>query len=127
MAGHGEKLSRKQEQAIAALLQAPTVKKAAASCGVAEKTLRRWLQLPGFIAAWRTARRQAFDAAVAELERHALRAVRALASNLTADRAADRNRAADLLLGHRRDYVELEDLAQRVEALEQATKQKGGK
>ena len=122
MAGHGEKLTRKQEQAIAALLQAPTLKKAAAACGVAEKTLRRWMQLPGFITAWRGARRQAFEAAVAELERHALRAVRTLAKNLKADRPSDQNRAADLLLGHRREYVELEDLARRVTDLEEQQK-----
>src|SRR6266508_768983 len=42
--GHGEKLSRKREQAIAALLQHPSVKEAATAAGVAEAILRRWLK-----------------------------------------------------------------------------------
>jgi len=39
--GHGEKLSRKAEQAIAALLEHATIKAAAKACHVAERTLRR--------------------------------------------------------------------------------------
>jgi len=42
--GHGEKLSRKQEQAIAALLTCPTIEQAAKAAGVGETTLWRWLQ-----------------------------------------------------------------------------------
>ena len=38
--GHGEKLSRKQEQAVVALLTMPTIRKAAEKAGVGERTLR---------------------------------------------------------------------------------------
>jgi hypothetical protein len=48
MKGHGEKLSRKQEHTIAALLTAPSVAEAAQSAGVGEPTLYRWLKEPAF-------------------------------------------------------------------------------
>ncbi len=57
----------------------------------------------------------------------ALRAVSALASGLKAPRPADQIRAADLLLQHGRAALELEDLAQRVQALEERLKQEEGK
>jgi hypothetical protein len=39
MAGHGEKLSRKREQAIAALLSASTLVEAAKAAGIGDRTL----------------------------------------------------------------------------------------
>ena len=41
--GHGEKQTRKQEQAIAALLGCATIELAAEATGVAPITLKRWL------------------------------------------------------------------------------------
>ena len=69
MNGHGEKLTRKQEQAIALLLTESTLTAAATRCGVGESTLRRWLQDPEFNAAYRSARRSVVDAIVAGLQR----------------------------------------------------------
>lgn len=43
MAGHGEKLSRKKELALAALLVSPPLPEAATKVGVHERTLFRWL------------------------------------------------------------------------------------
>lgn len=48
MSGHGEKLSRKQEALVAALLIEPTHAAAALKAGISEATLHRWLRLPGF-------------------------------------------------------------------------------
>ena len=42
-AGHGAKPAAVREQAIVALLSEPSIGKAAAACGIGEKTLRRWL------------------------------------------------------------------------------------
>src|SRR5262249_52012194 len=59
MSGHGEKLSRKQEQAIAALLEKPSLAEAAAAVSLNEKTLRRWLREDrGFQDAYRAARQE---------------------------------------------------------------------
>jgi transposase-like protein len=48
MAGHGEKLGRKQEEAIAALLSQRNIEEAARAAGVGTRTLIRWLKLPEF-------------------------------------------------------------------------------
>ena len=49
MKGHGEKLTRKMDAAIVALLTHATIPAAARNCGVAEVTLWRWLQLPEMV------------------------------------------------------------------------------
>ena len=49
-------LSRKQEQAISALLAQPTFARAAKACGVSLATLHRWSKAPEFAAAYREAR-----------------------------------------------------------------------
>lgn len=61
--GHGTKIGRKQEDAIAALLTQPTLAEAARQTGVGEKTLRRWQQDPSFQSAYREARRTTFGRA----------------------------------------------------------------
>src|SRR6266478_8119300 len=58
MSGQGDKLSRKQEQGISALLLHLTLLEAATAIGVDERTLRRWLREDTtFQAAYREARR----------------------------------------------------------------------
>jgi hypothetical protein len=56
MAGHGEKLGRKQEDAIAALLSQRTVEEAAHVTGVGVRTLLRWMKIPEFDADYRRVR-----------------------------------------------------------------------
>ncbi len=58
MAGHGEKRTRKQAEAIAALLDSPTIKVAAERIGLHEKTLQNWLKQPAFIREFDEAKRQ---------------------------------------------------------------------
>src|SRR5262245_10490381 len=94
MKGHGERLTRKQEQAIAALLTLPTIEQAAASMDLNEKTLRRWLTDPAFLAAYREARRQIVEGAVAELQQAAKDAAATLRRNLTCGNHAVEVRAA---------------------------------
>jgi len=64
MTGHGEKLSRKQDQAITALVTCPSITEAAVQCGLADVTIRRWLKQEGFQQAYRDARRQVVQQAV---------------------------------------------------------------
>ncbi len=129
MKGHGEKLSRKQEQAIAALLSAPTIKDAAKACGVSEVSLWRWLQLPDFAAAYRAARRQVVERAVSELQAATGEAVETLKRNLHCEQASVEIRAAQIILEQAVKGVELIDLQERVERLESllAEQEKGGK
>src|SRR5947209_7403705 len=101
MSGHGEKMSRKQEPAVAALLAEPTVTAAAAKAGVSEATLRRWMASPAFAAACRDARRQVVCAAVERLQGAVGLAVDTLRTVAgTGAKDSDRVRAAVALLDH---------------------------
>lgn len=120
--GHGERLSRKQEQAIAALLTQPTLQAAAASVGVNPMTLTRWHRLPVFKDAYRAARREAVSQAIAAVQRATNDAVQTLRDVMT-DREcppASRIAAARAVLDTAFKGVDIEDLAARLEALEEA-------
>jgi hypothetical protein len=125
MSGHGEKRSRKAEAAVAALLREPTVEAAARRAGVSERTLRTWLGDPAFLAAYRAARRQLVEAAVAKLQGAAGEAVDALRRNLTAARPADQIKAAVAVLDFAHRGVELADLLAEVEELKRLVKGDG--
>jgi hypothetical protein len=117
VAGHGEKLDRTKEAAIAALLARPSIKAAAAQVGVNEQTLRSWLKLPDFLAEYRAARRQLVEAALARLQKAAGKAVRTLVRNLKAAKASDQIRAACVLLEQAVKAVEVLDLSTQLEEL----------
>lgn len=68
-------LTAKQDKLIAALMQEPTVEKAAAAAGCCERTAYRWLADAEFAASWRQVREQAFGAALGALQAAAGRAV----------------------------------------------------
>ena len=122
MTGHGEKLSRTQERAIAALLQQPTISKAAEVAGVAEVTLWRWLRLPAFQEEYRDARRQTVQQAIAQTQQITGAAVRTLAAIMvdTEAPAGSRVAAARAVLDTALKAVELEDMEARLVALEAA-------
>jgi hypothetical protein len=99
MSGHGEKLSRHQEATIAALLTESTHADAAAEAGIGEATLRRWLRLPAFQAAYRQARRELVKAAVGRIQAATGTAVDTLlAVAESGKKDSDRVRAAIALL-----------------------------
>jgi uncharacterized protein YggE len=112
-----------QERAIIALLSEPTLKAAAASAGISETTLWRWLRDPNFAQAYREARREAIEQATAQLQALASEAVRTLGQILRDDKAAAHVRASAaarvLTLAYK--SRELDDLESRLEALEEAS------
>jgi transposase-like protein len=119
-AGHGAKLNRKKEQAIAALLSCPTIGEAARATGISESTLLRWLQQGEFQTHYRDARREAIGQAIANLQKASSEAVKTLQDVMqdTTAPAPARVSAAKIILDGAIKAVELEDLASRVEELE---------
>ena len=115
-------LPARQEKAIAALMSCTSVLKAAEQAGVGERTLHSWLRQPAFAAAYRSARRESFSHAIAMTQRYAGHAVQALAKVMTEPSApwTARVQAAVAILRFGREGIELEDLQQRIEALEMA-------
>jgi hypothetical protein len=97
----GEKLTRTQEKAIAALLTKPTVKAAAEAAGVGERTLRGWLKDPGFVSAYRQARREVVESAIGRIQAATGTAVDTLVTVANSGaKDSDRVRAAIALLDH---------------------------
>jgi len=102
MIGHGEKLTRKRESAIAALLTCSTVAEAASSCGVAESTLRRWLKDQEFARSYRKERGRMLEATLNLLRHKSVAAVLTLA-----DIAADANAPHTARVSAARGIIEL--------------------
>ncbi len=113
---------RRQDRFILALLEHPTLEKAAAAVGVSDVTLWRGLQRPEFAEAYRKARREAFSQSVARLQHASNAAVGTLLRVMT-DReapAASRVRAADVVLQTALRGMEMENIEARVAELERA-------
>ena len=122
MNGHGEKLTRKQDAAIGALLSHPTISAAAQSVGLGEATLRRWLKEPDFLGAYRATRRDALEHCVALLQKAGNAAVEALQQSLQATSEGVRLRAACAILDYSMKGAELLDLETRIAVLEEAAR-----
>ena len=116
-------MEAKQEKALAALLVCPTIAEAAKSARVGETTLFRWLQEPAFQEAYHAARLQVLSAATMQLRQATGAAVDTLKRNLTCGNASAEIRAAATILEMAYKSAEVEDLAARVEAMEQFLKQ----
>ncbi|MFH1036436.1 MAG: hypothetical protein V1806_18215 [Pseudomonadota bacterium] len=123
MSGHGEKLSRKQEAAIIALLTTGTIGEAARVAGVDAATLGRWLKAPAFADAYRSARREALSLATSRLQQVAGEAVDSLATvmNDQASPASARVSAARSVLNLAYRAQEQQDFEARLSALEART------
>lgn len=119
----GSKFTRKKEEAIAALLTQRNVEEAARAAGIGTQTLLRWLKVPEFQAAYREARRATFSQSIARLQQASSAAATTLLKIMLdpAAPASTRVRAADSVLDHAKQAIEIEDIEARVAALEEAT------
>jgi len=127
MIGHGQKFSRKKEQAIAALLSHRTIEEAAKAGGISFATLKRWLKLPEFQAEYLQARREGVHQANARIQQNAGAAasvlLRLMADPLTP--ASVRARAAECILERAGKSLELDDLELRIARLEESDEKRG--
>lgn len=126
-AGHGEKQSRKKEQALAALLESSTVEAAAKRAGIGVATLYRWLREPKFKESYREARSAVLESAIAHLQQITSDAVVTLKRNLKAKQAFAQITAARLILDYALRGQELLDLGERVEKLEALLSERSSK
>ncbi|HEY4365122.1 MAG TPA: hypothetical protein VGN17_29435 [Bryobacteraceae bacterium] len=120
MAHPRTKLSRKQEDAIVALLSQRNVEEAARTVGVPIRTMYRWQKESDFDIAYREARRAAFSQSVARLQQMSAAAVSTLGKVMVDQNApaASRVRAASSVLDLAARAIEIEDLEARLSALE---------
>jgi len=117
-------LTAQQEEVIIALLRETTVPNASTATGVSERSIYRWLKQLEFSKEYRARRREAYGQAVALTQRYAPLAVTVLAKIMSDERApmAVRVNAASSMLKFAREGIEIDDLAARIEVLENPAK-----
>ena len=122
-------LSRKQEDAIVALLSSRSVEDAAHACNTPARTLYRWLKDRDFDAAYRAAKRSAYGQSMARMHHFSSAAVSTLGKVMLdpATPPATRVRAADSILNHTAKAIEIEDIEARVAESEHAASEKTGR
>lgn len=123
MSGHGSKKDRLLERAIGAVMTCDNLATAAETAGIAESTLRRWMQDEAFKQRYRAARDHLLETAVNLLRTKSAEAVSVLVaiSNDSESPAAVRVSAARSIisLGIAGEILELEE---RLSELEEISK-----
>jgi transposase-like protein len=122
--GHGPKFGHKKEAAIEALLTERNVEEAARSIDIGTQTLRRWMKIPEFEDAYIEARRAAVAQSNARVQQASSAAVTTLLKIMVDGNApaSTRVRAADSVLDHAKQAIEIDDIQARLNALEQTVK-----
>jgi predicted phosphoribosyltransferase len=115
-------LNRNQKNAIDALLRSPSVASAARICGLSERTLWRYLDDEDFSRELRARQEDVLQATATALVGLSQEAIETIQVIMTDDKIhpGTRLRAATNALKLMRDVVELDELAERVAALEEA-------
>ena len=121
MTGHGEKLTRNKQKAIAALLSKPSIPEAAKVVGIGERTLWRWLKDDDFKKEYQEARNQIVIQAIAQVQDGLTEAVKTLRKIMTNDDApaSARVSAAKAMLDIGVKSIDVEDLETRISHIEQ--------
>jgi transposase len=117
---NGDKLTARQLQFIAALLQNPSQEAAGRSCKVPKATYQRWLQNPVFAQRLEATRESVFGEALQTVRAGAKAAAAELLRLLEAKSPAIRRLAADSILRNAFKSWELLELEARLQRLEGA-------
>jgi hypothetical protein len=112
-------LTARQQRGIIALCHAETVKAAAKQCHVSVYTLHRWLRDAAFQTAYRECRYQVMGEAFATLQKGCTLAVSVLVAAMKDEAASVRLAAAKTVLDLAMKARAIEELEERVAALEQ--------
>ena len=114
-------LSPKQSRAIAALIEEPTIAKAALAAGIGQATLYRWMHDPAFHRAYMHARWKSVQQSIARVQGFTSEAASVLRDimNNTGLTAYARVAAANSVFKNGLGGVELEDHHERLEQIQQ--------
>jgi len=125
MKGILPKLSPKKSRAIAALLEENSIQKAAATSGISETTLHRWLSDEDFQKVYREAKKRIVSHAISHLQNSVGEAVGALIEVIRDKEKPPSTRvtASKAILEFSMKAVEVEDLEARVENIERLLKE----
>ena len=121
-------LTYRQQRAITEILSSPSLEEARRRTSAAKGTFYGWLKNPTFQAELVQQRQAVVEQAFERLKLGLTQAVEKLLELLQAEgQVSIQLRAAQALLDHGIKAVELQDLAQRVEELERAVADRGGR
>lgn len=114
-------LTAKQELALSAVISHPTLKEAAASSGVSETTLWRYMKEEAFARRLSEARRDAVNHAAVRLQQASGDAVTVLQELMLKDGApaSARTMAARIVLDYSFRVVEMDEMKRRIRELEE--------
>ncbi len=116
-------LSTKQAHVLALLLSGTSIEAAAGTMKVNPATVHRWLDDPTFAAAYQQGRRQIVEQAMTSLQALADEAIAVVRGILTGSGSDTvKLRAALGVIDHNLKWLELKDIAARVDALEASMK-----
>lgn len=110
--------SPNQHKALAALISTGSVKGAAESCGLGQRTIERYLADPDFRKRYREERAWLTEQAVAAAQKLSASAVAVIGRNLTSDNATIQLRAAKMLLDFMVRGQEMVDQQGQIEELQ---------
>lgn len=115
------KSDHKKERAVSALITAGSIKEAARAAGIGTRTLYSWLNDKDFREAYRQARREVVNQALAQLQRVSSSAVNTLSEIMEDSEAPASSRvsASKAVLELAIRAVELQDIMARLERLEE--------
>lgn len=116
-----ERLTRRQQDGIMALLHAGTLKEAAREAKVNEATMCRWMLMPAFKTAYREARYVVMDAALSQLQQSCEEAAKTLVELMQDTDASPfvRLQAAQSILETALKSRTVDELEARIAALEE--------
>lgn len=116
---YNESLNAKQNHAVVAYMIQTTDAAVANQVGVKVRTIQRWKKLPAFKKALRDNRVEAFGRATSLAHNAAVRAIQSLVEIMERDDSKDAVKvsAANAILKHARQSMELDDLQARVDEL----------
>jgi hypothetical protein len=122
-----EEFTSEQDAALRALLANNTIEAAARQAGISSRTLRRYMQRPAFAEALRAARRETVRGISKRLQDAAVEAVDTLRAVMKDESApGPRVTAARCILELSFKAAELEEVEQRIAALEDRVASKAG-
>ncbi len=122
MPGHGEKMTKKQDEAVLALLTETSIKAAAKKVGINEVTLWRWTQNADFMALYHATKKRITDHAISQIQAacsEAVATLRDIMSDVTAP-AQSRVGAARTVLEIALKAREVDDVEARLKQLEES-------
>jgi hypothetical protein len=118
------KLTSRQTRAIEALMSSPSITAAAKASGISASTIHRWLRDDVFQNSYLESRRRSFAQAIVISQKSAPVVIAALLRIVMNTKGRGKSRESDqiaackLLLKYARDSIEIDDIALRLQRLE---------